>query len=334
MFHQYIHNFRGLAILFIVASHCAVGLDWNRNLALQKFFHFIFFDGTVFFVFISGFLFQTLSVKYEMKSYFVKKVKNIIFPYLIVSIPAIILFTFYLNRHTLPETFYDQSVLYRVLFFIFSGEHLAPLWFIPMIVCFFIISPFLIAADKFKYFYHLLPLFVLISIFFPRNTHSIPQSFVHFFSVYVFGMFFSRYKERILPISKKHIIVLSLLFIITFFLYWSPLSSTSHAEYNLVYISKMILTAIITSYLYSNKLYFEGAFGYLGNISFGIYFIHMYFISGARFFSSGVQASSTSIEGNIITYPVFFFIIIILCSISIWSFQKLFGKKSRYLIGC
>ncbi|MFM7372426.1 MAG: acyltransferase, partial [Sphaerospermopsis kisseleviana] len=67
-FLHYIHNFRGLSILFIVATHVLAKLDWKDDKA-EKLANILIGDGTVFFVFIACFLFQFLSQKYKFKNY-------------------------------------------------------------------------------------------------------------------------------------------------------------------------------------------------------------------------------------------------------------------------
>ena len=64
---NYINVFRGLAILLIVAGHT---MQFGEIGSLtQKLSVEIFAGGTALFIFISGFLFQHLSGKYEFKNY-------------------------------------------------------------------------------------------------------------------------------------------------------------------------------------------------------------------------------------------------------------------------
>jgi len=91
VFLRYIHNFRAIAILLIVAGHCVLGLTWgNYKYPLFKnLFIIILMNGTVLFVFIAGFLFQHLSSNFSYQKYLLKKNKYVILPYIICSIPAI-----------------------------------------------------------------------------------------------------------------------------------------------------------------------------------------------------------------------------------------------------
>ena len=90
-FLRYVHNFRGLAILMIVAGHIAGLLTFVAHPGLNAAIQSLTINGSVYFVFIAGFLFQFLSRKYQYNRYLEKKVKNVILPYVLVSIPAILL---------------------------------------------------------------------------------------------------------------------------------------------------------------------------------------------------------------------------------------------------
>jgi fucose 4-O-acetylase-like acetyltransferase len=90
-FLRYVHNFRGFAIILIVLSHLLGFLKWETGTEnWQVIWNVIFRNGTVYFVFIAGFLFQHLSKKYEYRDYLKKKFSNVILPYLIISISAVL----------------------------------------------------------------------------------------------------------------------------------------------------------------------------------------------------------------------------------------------------
>ena len=83
---NYINVFRGLAILLIIMGHT---MQFGDNSTLINNINCeMICGGTALFIFISGFLFQHLSSKFEYKNYLSKKWTNVIMPYLIVSIPG------------------------------------------------------------------------------------------------------------------------------------------------------------------------------------------------------------------------------------------------------
>ena len=86
---NYINVFRGLAILLIIMGHTmqfGEANSWAHIINCE-----IICGGTALFIFISGFLFQHLSAKFEYRNYLSKKWTNVVAPYLITSIPGIIL---------------------------------------------------------------------------------------------------------------------------------------------------------------------------------------------------------------------------------------------------
>src|ERR1035438_9678225 len=60
MFLRYIHSFRALAIILVVAAHCITLFDWGRTGWPYQLVVSVMPNCTVFFVFIAGFLFQHL----------------------------------------------------------------------------------------------------------------------------------------------------------------------------------------------------------------------------------------------------------------------------------
>jgi peptidoglycan/LPS O-acetylase OafA/YrhL len=76
-FLPYIHNFRGIAILYIVAFHCWSSLGWGNHTLEKAVWNSLVVYGTVLFVFIAGFLFQHLNGRanrsFSYKTYLKKK---------------------------------------------------------------------------------------------------------------------------------------------------------------------------------------------------------------------------------------------------------------------
>lgn len=192
---NYINNFRGIAIIWIVAGHCLDAFDWSANDYFFRYLKFFMSNGSLLFIFISGYLFQHLTPKYQVKNYMVNKSKNVLLPYFICSLPAIILFSFFVQQPR-TEWISQFSPMVKFTLYLLTGSHLAPFWFIPMITMFFIISPLLVKLDRAKMFYYFIPLFILISCMIGRSASPL-QSFVHYFSTFVFGMFCSKYKDHI-----------------------------------------------------------------------------------------------------------------------------------------
>ena len=325
-FLSYIHNFRGIAIFYIVAGHCISAFDWQYAPFLGRIIRMLLGNGTVFFVFIAGYLFQYLSHKYKPKKYLFTKLTTVLLPYLLVSIPAIVYFVFFQQRETVWPGFYDNPHWLQVIYFYLTGLHLAPFWFIPMICLFYIISPVLYALDKHKVSYLLLPFLILLSCNYPRGD--VLQSFVHFLSVYFFGMYLSHYRESINGFLIKATTIFLLTAIYLSLLYFEYIFE------NIVYLNfirKLILCCIFIGLLLVFDIKYK-PLELLAEWSFGIFFIHSYIIT--LFKLTEQKFLGHILIGNIPLFIFFVALIFSICLLIVGLLKKIFGNKTKYIIGC
>ena len=144
-FLRYVHNFRGLAILLIVAGHIIPFWDLSDYPIIRFLTLTVLSNGSVYFIFIAGFLFQFLSDKYKFKIYLQKKFVNVVLPYFFVSIPALCLCL--LKNQTFGSTegfassFGTWSLLQKIAVLYLTGAHFFHFWFIPMIIIFYFFAP-------------------------------------------------------------------------------------------------------------------------------------------------------------------------------------------------
>jgi surface polysaccharide O-acyltransferase-like enzyme len=331
-FLNYIHNFRAVAILFIVAGHCLDAFNWPQHERLLSLLSFFYKNGTLLFVFISGFLFQHLSARFSYRKYLLTKFKYIILPYIIVSIPAIDVFTFFIHRSNLGESFYVHSIAWQIATFLLTGSHVTAFWFIPMISIYYLASPLLIRLDAIPRGYFIIPVLVAISILVPRGE-TVDVNFVHFFSVYVIGMWFSRNKNVFIPCLGNHIWTLVALYGATVAIHAINMSSSAHLP-GLNYFSKLILCLLLLAVLFRYDKLIGKKGDFLASISFGIFFIHSYSIQAIRYLTSGSPMSTVPWDGSVISHLILFTIIVSASSFQIVLVKKIFGKYSRNVVGC
>ena len=343
---NYINVFRGLAILLIVAGHT---MQFGEIGSLtQKISSEIFAGGTALFIFISGFLFQHLSGKYEFKNYLSKKWTNVILPYFWTAIPGICFcFLFPVKYGNVLD---GLNPFFQVPMFLTTGRiHNVPAWFIPMIVLFFLSSWTLLKLEKKGFLYKIMPIMFLVTIFFPRPEleSDMVQSlsylgkyfeyikyvfigFIHFFSMYVFGMFCSANKNIIDKFWDFRWLAIILMFTTSVLnvysgMNWGFANGT---------VSKIFLTVIVLAYL---KHYDEWLISHeklnkildiIAKYSFGIFFIHWYvfFLYNLVFDLSNVM---TIHQNYLITFLLVFirFLTVSLLSIFIlWAVKKVLIK--------
>jgi probable poly-beta-1,6-N-acetyl-D-glucosamine export protein len=350
-FLQYIHNLRGLAILFVVGVHAGgYDSDWVSHPGLRQVLH-SFFDpsegnGTVLFLFIGGFLFQHLTQnQFEYKKFLEQKFLNVILPYIIISIPLIILrMNTNYDSLSLPEDFQDRSLWYQFFHHLITGSHMPPFWFISAIVLFYFSSPILHAIDTRNFYRFGFPLVILVALFTYRPIHNANPllAYVHFLPVYIAGMWASYNKERILGLGWKLLAPLSLVYLVlTFFDLNGNLTAVRemHFEtiiherillFNFYMLKALTLTLMLLIIFYKLRDRSMPLLEILGHYSFGVFFVHYILISIAR---KLIEKTGVTIDFSLITYLSFFIFVLMLSIVMVRLVKKLTGRYSRYLIG-
>lgn len=331
-FISYIHHFRGIAILFVVACHLL--LNWKEGSSTHKILDLLFGNGTVLFVFIAGYLFQHLTKELNYKDYLQKKLLNVIVPYFLVSVPIIV---YRLYTNDVPESvtsffpgFLTWPAAKRVLYFVITGAHLQPLWFVPMITLFYLAAPFFFYIDRNPQWYYLLIVFVVLSLFIDREPFiDIPRMFAHFFSVYLFGMFMSRYKEKFLEFASKYAWLITLLLfavLVSNYIFYDTLRNP------LNYVQKMLFCAFFIYWLWRFEKYVPSFISYLANISFGMFFLHYYAILIIKALYEKITGQG--LPGTLLYWIVDYSLVVISTALVINIIKKIFPHRSRNLIGC
>lgn len=277
---NYINVFRGFAILAIVAIHT---LLFSHNTSFQSAISAeLLGSGSVFFVFISGFLFQHLAYKFEYQTYLSKKWNNVICPYLITSIPGIINLMYFCDPADNPYHEFNKGI--QVFLFYCTGYyHNLPTWFIPMMAVFFVVAPVLLFLEKKGLLFKSIPLLLLMTLLVQRPDGNSPFiaacSFLHFLSVYVTGMYFAANKDKI-DLSNKALFAMSALFVLFSAVSVYNIMADTYIHFST--FSKLVLALIIMALLkrYDNLIqsqtFINKTFDILAKYSFGIFFVHYY----------------------------------------------------------
>ncbi len=338
MYLAYIQQLRALSIAMVVAWHVTAVFNWPQGSDALKFLDIVLVDSSTVLIFVAGYIFQHLLAKYNVKKYYVSKLKYIITPYFLISLPAILYFVFIVHREAAKTWlgFYDQSIPMQILSFYATGIHLSPMWFIPVISLFYLISPLLVMADKTKWFYWLLPIFFIISFIVWRGLPL--NSFIHFFAAYVFGMFCSRYKTQLGALLKKTY-VLPLL--ATICLALSILAFNETDGYNIsayIYTQKIFLAVFLIGIFEKfSSDNIPKAVELIANTSFGIFLIHPYILFIAKFLSRKanffLNAEYVRLQGNILLHVVATILVLAASAALVRLIQYFLPEKSWVLVG-
>lgn len=339
MFLSHVHTFRGVAIVGIIGAHSLQSLAWDQSSLVFQIIDTLCNQSSIWFFFIAGLLFQHLSKRYQYKNYLKNKLRNVIIPYLILSIPAIYASMYLIVQDSVPKTFYEKSDIEQALLFLITGKHLAPFWFVPTITLFYIISPLLLKLDRAPKTYFLLPLFVALSAYLGRDGFqaliaspilgSAPSKAIYLLSIYVFGMYCGRNHELVMSLATRYNVILWLIAATFFTLNIVFYQKQVYA----IYFFKLVTCISILPILHRYDRPLKNKFYLLGDLSFGLFFIHGYLLAAIRLALPAVGFES-SLPSGIINYLLFVMVITATCTTTLTLGRRVLGSKSRMIIGC
>lgn len=337
-YQHHLHVFRGIAIVLIVCAHTIPSLDWSDNPQLMRVLDGIVNQTSILFFFIAGYLFQHLSERFTFKGYIRQKAKTVILPYLLLSIPALYIFTELLQRTGMPAAFYTLPTWQQVAIFLITGKHLAPLWFVPTITLFYLAAPLFLWIDRKRpaLYWVILPLLVLSS-YLGRGGQWGPLNFaLYLLPVYLLGMAFSRFRSTAEDLTWKFRGALWVVMLICVFAYTAEWPSPPYWHLP----GKTAMALLFTVYLLRHHSLFRGRLDYIAEVSFGIFFIHAYFISGLKVVSVYLMQGQVYqgigegvIPGNMLTFALYAgFVLAASCSF-LWLAKRVLGDRSRMFVG-
>ncbi|MFC4943173.1 acyltransferase family protein [Pseudonocardia sp. GCM10023141] len=338
MFLRYVHNFRAVAIVFIVAGHAAFTLGRTAEPRTMDLLADVLDYGTVLFLFIAGFLFQHLAATFDYRRYLGRKLRNVILPYAVTLTPGIA-FILWTTRNTEPHP------LYRIATILVTGLGTPdyPMWFVPMIALFYLAAPLFILVVRHPRLYWItLPLLA-----FSLLAHRPPEIetaaiALYFLPVYLIGMWACHERDRLEPLLLRVWPWLLAVFVgavITRFLF-SPTHGGDYSrsffsgEYRL--IDEMLLMKLVLAFALIGVLQrFASAIGTrltpIADISFTIFFVHVYllyaFVLGSRYLLGDVP------EGTLLTWFALTVAVVGVTAAATFAAKRVLGRHSRSLIG-
>ena len=333
-FRHSIENFRGLAIVFVLLTH-VYGYDTLG--ALGNFLHFLVADATTWFVFVSGYLFWHIECrsKFTPMVYWWKKLKFVLLPYLIMSIPAVLVGIF-LKR---PELYGLSNEAYVAWSLLVGRDIVAPLWFIPMIALFFACAPIFNRLGRSARF----PLVVVVALLFslfsgrPFSDSNPFLSFTHFLGFYLLGMYASQQWHVVTRWSEQFGMVAMTLGVAVFAysaiqyrpVDTMPLYVESLWKLNSMQLGKLGLLVSVVVFMERYASAPNVVLGKLAKLSFGLFFVHGFYsaIFPRLMIWIGIDSSMLRLLIEILMVVG----VLVLTTIAIKSLTR---GWSRYVIGC
>lgn len=342
MFLKSFDYFRGIAIIFVVLAHSYGPAGWQPTSSVWDTFLFnLMMNGTVFFMFISGFLFHHVFVpRYQFRTFIEKKSKFVLLPYLLLSLLPIAFWLLWAEGGA-PHTQFSelQNEFLLPIWYLLSGRHLTAYWFIPMIMVLFLLTPLVCRLDRADKLLHAVIPLLLVALFVHRPTANLNalQSLVYFAPVYLLGAWASKYKEFIYHSlsGKEWLLVLVALVFATIQTLGTEQLGNSHKPFFLYagidwsLLQKLVLCFALMVWLHRFEETNWTWLSKLADVSFAIYFIHPWFtVSWNRWVSEPAFE-----QGNLLTTLFVCGVLIIFSMLTALLVRALAGKRSRNLIG-
>lgn len=342
---NYFDYFRAVSIFLIVAGHSYT--VWDINTVSEELLANIITGGTSLFVFISGFFFHyKFHQKFKYKNFLIKKINNVLIPFILLSTIAFCIIVVYLDKPYYLLTsdtseFWDQITLYFK--YLWTGRVLIAYWYIPFVMIIFALSPvfnkYIELQNKSQILIFLILLFVSMIVQRSSGNLSPIHSVIYFTPLYLLGIMFSINKGLLLNFIKNKFIIFGICVIGLSLLQIKIYGSHGNFEkdnifsYNgldIIIIQKIFLIFFIISLLHNIDKRHIFFMKYIASISFPIFFIHpwilffmqYYLINNYILFLPGIIIFAINVF-------VAFFGSIIIANI----IKLILNKRSRYLIG-
>lgn len=330
---QFINNLRAVAILMIVLSHAFSTLDAPVDMATA--IANVVAKSTYVFVFIAGFLFQKQTASFDFVAYIRNKLTNVVLPYLVVSIPALIVYTFGFKHHHIwmdMTWLQEKHIILRGIILLATGAHLGPLWFVPMICIFYLLAPVFVRLPNQTTRFALFVLTLIASIVIGRsfNNQNILQNAVHFMPAYLLGMIcavdesiFRRF-SAISPYLLVAVVVGLTAHYATFGVV-KPLEAPFGLTVALILVS--VFSARMTR--------FNTTLDVVARLSFFLFFIHGYPMSVFRSLEAkfGLSGSWPSLPVQLTEISLIWFTTCVICVVLYIVIKLGVGSRSRVLVG-
>lgn len=343
-FLQNAHSLRSLAIWSIVAGHVIDITPWPANSIWRDQLSNVLGDGSVLFMFVSGYLFQHLHPRHRYLHYLERKVARVIVPYLILSIPAVILA---LSFGNVPEHYpylAGRSIGYQIgWMYLTGGSHVNfALWFIPMISIFYVAAPLFSAMIRHPISYLILPPLILLSALIhrvPNPALDIVHMALYMLPAYVAGMWCSQFGATF---STPYALSTTALWIALVVDLALPSIVSSHVGnyeepgyftftdgiIDWLFLARLAAACLLLAALARIPAWLSRRLAPFAATSFGVFCIHCYWL---QFFAQ--LERKLMLPGTILLWLLTTIAVIAACHWSVILVHRLFPRVGSYLVG-
>ena len=196
-FLENIHLFRAFAIVNVMMVHLWSMRGWDGGLAFANLLRAVIFgNSTIYFIFISGFLFEYLSHSFRIKTYYSKKIRYVFVPYALMSL--LFTLTKFLKLYMQSnESISVSQIMWSYFNSILLGTAADQFWYIPFIVVVFALSPFLLKIPQ-KFDKVMVGVVLILPLLGTRTGTEITVfQYLYFFPIYILGFYVSKYYWKV-----------------------------------------------------------------------------------------------------------------------------------------
>ncbi len=340
-FDKTFHYFRAFAILSVLGAHTwfapsVPGMeDESRMLHCAR--SVLFHSSTIYFIFISGYLFDHVykTRPFDLSKFYLGKVKHVLSPYLVLS-ALTILAGMALHASGLPiPAFINHGIPFTtakdVVLACLRGTACVTYWYIPFILLVYLVSPLLRRIHGRPFAVLTVCLSVLPLIVQRDELVDFGRNFCFFFPSFVIGMSFSRHRTETMGCIRRHLKVFAFvtaagIVLLCLEFHHQHLPSVETGYYVLRLAAAGLVIDFFETWNFESRL-----LDIIARYSFPLYFLH-----DAVMHTLGVRAGHVVLEltGSLFAATTFTYCcVVVLCMGLIWAVKRVTGRWSRMLVG-
>lgn len=344
-----IHYMRAFAIVNIVLGHlesCGFFLkDVDATASCGNVFYAVFHSDSIYFFFISGYLFHYVSSNhFAIFDYYKTKLKNIILPFIIVSFVLFCANEFLYLRglaHLEGVSLYEDNeyTMSKMALFMLQGKISGPFWYVPFIAIMFFVSPVFLMMEKDSR--EKFGIFILFSMLLPlyyARTNDSFSGYMYFLPVYLAGIGYAMNRDRIDILLKKYLCLggLAAAFCGCTYLLVIGMHDTAsvflkeHGD-ALFYMQKMSVIGLTLPLFNMLSVYRIRLLDSIATLSFSIYFLHVPIMCQIKPFTNiiGSWISGSPLFASLLSGFVAVAAVYLICLL----LKQALGKYSRMITG-